>query len=92
MKIILLDDIRGVGQRFEEKNVSDGYALNFLLPKRLAVLADKAGQARVKQLKEHLGVHKAEEIKRIEEKRAERRAKSLELEKFRQEQQKQPSS
>lgn len=32
MKIILLQDIKGVGKRFDVKNVADGYALNKLIP------------------------------------------------------------
>ncbi|MCL4405969.1 MAG: 50S ribosomal protein L9 [Patescibacteria group bacterium] len=39
MKVILLQDIKNVGRRHEIKNVSDGYARNMLLPRRLAVLA-----------------------------------------------------
>ena len=39
MKVILLRDIKGVGKRYEEKNVSDGYAINMLIPKKLAVPA-----------------------------------------------------
>lgn len=36
MKVILKQDIRGVGRKHEVKNVSDGYAVNFLFPKKLA--------------------------------------------------------
>lgn len=36
MKVILLQDIGGLGKRFEIKNVADGYALNFLIPKKMA--------------------------------------------------------
>src|SRR3990167_7311995 len=39
MKVILLKDIGGVGQRYEVKNVAEGYASNFLLPRKLAVMA-----------------------------------------------------
>jgi large subunit ribosomal protein L9 len=39
MKIILLDDVAAVGRRGEVRDVSDGYARNFLLPKRLAMAA-----------------------------------------------------
>src|SRR3989344_2720980 len=37
MKVVLLKDVPGVGKRSEVKNVSDGYALNFLIPKKLVV-------------------------------------------------------
>ena len=39
MKIILLDDIATVGHRGDVREVSDGYARNFLIPKKLALSA-----------------------------------------------------
>ena len=36
MKVILLQDVRGQGKRGETINVSDGYARNFLFPRKLA--------------------------------------------------------
>lgn len=39
IKIILLKDIPNVGRRGEIKNVADGYAINYLLPKGLAKIA-----------------------------------------------------
>jgi large subunit ribosomal protein L9 len=39
MKVILKQDIKGVGRKFDVKDVSDGYANNFLIPKKLAVHA-----------------------------------------------------
>lgn len=83
MRVILLKDVKGVGRKFDEKNVSDGYALNFLIPKKFAVVATKQNDSNVKQLKEQAEKIKAEEDKRLEEKEAKREAKRLELEKFR---------
>ena len=39
MKIILLDDVTKVGRRGEVREVSDGYARNYLIPKKLALSA-----------------------------------------------------
>ena len=39
MKIILLDDVVKVGRRGEVRVVSDGYARNYLIPKKLALSA-----------------------------------------------------
>ena len=49
MKVILLKDVKGTGKKGEVKEVSDGYARNFLLPKKMAKVADNQA---VKELKE----------------------------------------
>lgn len=41
MKVILLNDVKKVGKKGEIVEVSDGYARNFLLQKKLAVVATK---------------------------------------------------
>ena len=42
MKGILLDDVKSLGKKGEIVNVSDGYARNFVLPKKLGVEANSA--------------------------------------------------
>ena len=42
MKLILLEDGKGVGKKGDVVNKNDGYALNFRLPKKLAVEATKS--------------------------------------------------
>jgi large subunit ribosomal protein L9 len=37
MEVILLEDVRGVGNKGETKKVADGYAINYLIAKNLAV-------------------------------------------------------
>jgi len=39
MKVILKQDVGGVGRKYEIKNVADGYANNFLIPRKLAEYA-----------------------------------------------------
>ena len=39
MKVILLDDVAKLGRRGEVRDVSDGFARNFLIPKKLALSA-----------------------------------------------------
>ena len=39
MKVILLENVAKIGQKYEVKNVADGYALNFLIPRGLAKIA-----------------------------------------------------
>src|SRR6478609_786800 len=47
MKVLLLRDVGGVGRHGEIKEVADGYALNFLIPHRVAE------QATEEKIKEH---------------------------------------
>ena len=42
MKVVFLQDVPNIAQAGETKEVADGYGRNFLIPKKLAVLADKA--------------------------------------------------
>ena len=49
MKVILQQDVKGKGKAGEMVNVADGYARNFLLPKKLAVLATNENVAVMKK-------------------------------------------
>ncbi|HOQ09987.1 MAG TPA: 50S ribosomal protein L9 [Syntrophomonadaceae bacterium] len=49
MKVIFLQDVKGQGKKGEIKEVADGYARNYLIPKGLAVEATKA---RLKEMQE----------------------------------------
>ena len=48
MKVILKQDIKGVGKKDEIINASDGYARNFLLPKNMAVEANSENMSKLK--------------------------------------------
>ena len=55
MKIILLKDVKNIGKAWDVVDVSDGYARNFLMPKRLAQLATTGEVEKLqKQQKEYL--------------------------------------
>ena len=51
MKIILMDDVPTLGRRGEVRDVSDGYARNFLLPQKLALHATPANLKNIEQIK-----------------------------------------
>ena len=63
MKVILLDNIKGVGKKDEIINASDGYARNFLLPKKLAVEANSGNLANLKSKQTSNQFRKDEEKK-----------------------------
>lgn len=52
MKVILLDNIKGVGKKDEVINASDGYARNFLFPRKLAVEANAENMSKLNNKKE----------------------------------------
>ena len=60
MKVILLQDVKALGKKGELVNVNDGYARNFILPKKLGV------EANSKNLND-LKLQKAHEEKRAQE-------------------------
>jgi len=62
MKVVLLEDVKGHGKKGELCNVSDGYARNFLFPKKLAVEADNQAMNELKNREEAKAHHKQEEI------------------------------
>ena len=66
MKLILLENIKGVGKKDEIINANDGYAKNFLLPKKLAVEANNANLANLKSKQNSNAFKKQEEKKRAE--------------------------
>ena len=62
MKVLLLADVKGKGKKDQIVNVSDGYARNFLFPKKLAVAADAKAMADAKN-KEDARLFKIEQDK-----------------------------
>ena len=63
MKVILLDDVTAVGRRGEVRDVSDGFARNFLLPKKLAVTASAGNLKNLEHIKKQQDA-KADRVRR----------------------------
>ncbi len=51
MKVILLDDVTKVGRRGDVRDVSDGYARNYLIPKKLALSATAGNLKNLEHIK-----------------------------------------
>ena len=51
MKVVLIEDVKGTGKAGETKDVANGYARNFLLPRKLAQQATKGAQEQVDRVK-----------------------------------------
>ena len=73
MQVIFLADVKGKGKKGETKNVSDGYARNYLLPNKLAVEATKGTLA-------DLNAKTKSEQKKVEEELEKAKAYKEELE------------
>ena len=73
MKVILLSDVKGQGKKNDVIEVSDGYAKNFLIPRKLAKAADAQSLNDVK-IKEEARLYRIE----VEKKEARALAEKLE--------------
>ncbi|MCK4694778.1 MAG: 50S ribosomal protein L9 [Candidatus Cloacimonetes bacterium] len=60
MKIILIKDINKLGEPGSVVNVADGYARNFLLPQKLAIIATSKNLAKVEAIKKQAELAKLE--------------------------------
>jgi large subunit ribosomal protein L9 len=64
VEIILLEDIEGLGEKGDVANVARGYARNYLLPKRLAEVANAA---RIDEVRRLMNERKAREARTAEQ-------------------------
>ena len=72
MKVILLCDVKGTGKKDDVLNVSDGFARNYLFPKKWAVAATPAAEKEIQR-------KRANEIKLEQERREEAQKKAAAL-------------
>lgn len=62
MEIILLKDIDTLGERHEVVKVKPGYARNYLIPGKLALVANSTNRAKLEKLRSDEAAHEAERI------------------------------
>ncbi|MBI2050106.1 MAG: 50S ribosomal protein L9 [Candidatus Staskawiczbacteria bacterium] len=67
MKVILLKDIQELGKRYEVKEVKDGHARNFLIPKGLAKAATRKTLKWLEDQKEIIEKEIEEDLKKTQE-------------------------
>ena len=62
MKVILKQDVKGIGKKDEIHEVSDGYARNFLFPRKLAAVADASALNIARSKEAAADFHEAENV------------------------------
>jgi large subunit ribosomal protein L9 len=63
MKVVLLQDVKGLGKKDSVVEVNDGYARNYLIPRKLAVPATEGLEKHLKEKKEAEQKKKEKELK-----------------------------
>ena len=62
MEVILLKDVDTLGERHEIVNVKPGYARNFLIPSKMALVANPTNKAKLEKLRAEAAAHEADRI------------------------------
>lgn len=79
MKVILLQDIKGSGKKDDIVTVSDGYARNFLFPKKLAVEATPGASKEIARKRAAEAAREAERRTQAEEKARQLKGKTINM-------------
>ncbi|MBR1884548.1 MAG: 50S ribosomal protein L9 [Clostridia bacterium] len=67
MKVILNQDIKGIGKKLQTVEVSEGYARNYLIPRKLASACDSKSVSEANSKKEAIAFRKSEDLKAANE-------------------------
>lgn len=67
MEVIFVKDLKGQGKAGERKNISDGYAKNFLIPKGYAIEANATNLNNLKGKKDSEAYKKEQDLKHAQE-------------------------
>ncbi|MEP6795347.1 MAG: 50S ribosomal protein L9 [Saprospiraceae bacterium] len=62
MEIILLKDIDTLGERHELVNVKPGFARNYLIPSKMALVANATNKAKLEKLRSEEAAHETDRI------------------------------
>lgn len=79
MKVVLIQDVKNLGKAGDIKEVADGYARNFLIPKGLAAEATSAKAKEVEEKKKSLENQKKKELAQAESQKAKIDGKMVEI-------------
>ena len=79
MKVILLEDVKGRGKKGEVVNASDGYARNYLIPKKMAIEANETNMKAWKRNKDKADHAAAEKLAEAQAKAKEIKGKTFVL-------------
>ena len=79
MKVILNQDVKGTGKKFQTVEVSEGFARNFLLPKKLAIIVDNKNANEAKNKLESIKFKKNTELENANEEKRKIEKKYIEL-------------
>ncbi len=79
MNIILLDNIEKVGAKHDVVKVKDGYGRNYLLPKGLAIVANKVNLAKLEGMKKQAAKKEAVVVAALKETAAKLAGKTLKI-------------
>ncbi|MBQ6117806.1 MAG: 50S ribosomal protein L9 [Clostridia bacterium] len=79
MKVILNQDVKGLGKKGELVNVSDGYAKNYLVPRKIASFADAAAMNELKNREASKAYQLAQEKAAAEKAAAELNGKTIRI-------------
>ncbi|MBU9710909.1 50S ribosomal protein L9 [Evansella tamaricis] len=79
MKVIFLSDVKGKGKKGEVKNVSEGYARNYLFKNNLAIEANAGNMKTLEKKQESKQRQREEEVKQAEELKAKLEAMEIKI-------------
>ena len=66
MEIILLQDVKGLGEQFQTVVVKPGYARNYLIPQKMAVIANRANKSTVAERAKQIQIKEMRILQGIE--------------------------